>query len=333
MEINAINITHINSNSYPLIWEEESSTFDDLFLKFEQIWRYLGKINSMTRSLLNASIRITHPLTLGGRNLDAKIFSLITKLKLFSIIDVTYNLSAIPSVAEKIFKNYQLSDYEGVALSSLSCLLISLDTVDSLGTFINAFLDVNSLTPVAFFSNIGMPLALGMITLGFVSRLIQVIKTDQLFTRFSQASSQIENREQHLNLFLEQEIGLTVEEMHALSPGDRTALLEQKRTLLLRAAPLEVVVEMENLLELFKDNQMAENMHGRLEGSLNKIAFLLSKKTIVDIGSMIANCLSFIGLSLFFTAVMPAIPFCFLALSFFIKVLLVAYQDYILPQS
>jgi len=95
--------------------------------------------------------------------------------------------------------------------------------------------------------------------------------------------------------------------------------------------PSEVVVELESLSKLFKDNGTVAP--DEIDRHLNKIAFQLTKKLRIDGGNMLSNCMSFIGLALFFTSVFPAVPFLILALSYLLKILLVAYQDFAKPPS
>lgn len=275
----------------------------------EHVWSYLGKLVILTRHALNITVKTCQRLAMCC-SLNRRILNAVTRLKLFSIVSVPFSIFSVHSTAQKLFKSFHLRDKEGIALTSLSLAIIATDIVDSLATFTNAALTTLSKAPVALFSTLGMPIAYALIGMGSVSRTIQLIKTYSLFKEFQKAG-----KRETLEQFLEAKLGVEKQ-------------LEKKRAALLRAAPSDVVKEFEKIAELLKDNRrLTEKEASALLKSLDKISLLLKKKMIADAANLMANILSFIGLTLFLFTVPPVTPFIFLAASMLLKISTLAFQD------
>lgn len=303
--------THINTQK-----SEDKKPLPHLakrvFESSEHIWSYLGKLVILTRHALNITVKTCQRAALCC-SLNRRILTAVTRLKLFSIVGVPFSIFSVHSAAQKLFKSFDLRDKEGVLLGSLTIALIATDIVDSLATFINAALAALSKAPVALLSTLGMPIAFALIGMGSASRTIQLIKTYSVFKEFQKAE-----KGQGLEQFLKAQLGSWELQM----------LKEKKRAALLRAAPAEVVKEFERIEELLKDQRkLTEKELAALGKSLDKISQLLTKKMIVDAANLMANILSFIGLTLFFFTVPPVTPFIFLAASMVLKISTLAFQD------
>jgi hypothetical protein len=270
-----------------------------LYRKSEHAWSYLGKIVLLSRHLLNATVKTCHRLTLSCHQLDTKVVAAIVRLKLLSIVGVPFTLFDMRATAGKIFKSLQAKDAEGVALGSLSFVVMSGDVVDSLATFINAVCGVAANTSVPLLSAIGMPLAFGLVGLGSLSRTIQMAKTYALYKNLK---------------------GQDLQELWKLKEKSREALL--------RSAPAPVVAEIEKLLALLQPGKQltVEEAQELLKG-LDRIRLKLMKKMGIDVANLVANLLTFVGLSLFFTPLPPVAPFIFLAASLGLKLATLAFQD------
>ena len=145
-----------------------SNLVKKVFAACEHVWSYLGKVATLTRHLLNITIKTCHRLSMCC-DFNTRVLSVITRLKLLSLVSVPFSIASIQTVAHKLINSFRLSDGEGVALASLSLTLIATDIVDSLTTFVNATLAIASKAPVKLFSTIGMPLAFTLIGLGTLS--------------------------------------------------------------------------------------------------------------------------------------------------------------------
>jgi hypothetical protein len=316
--------------------------------KVESIWNYAGKLVMLTRHSLNLSLKVCHRLTLGCRNIDAKVLRVITKLKLFSIVGVPFNLLSIKPLAEKIFKNYALGDKEGAALTGLSLTIIAIDIVDSITTFINAISTLATNSSISILSAMGMPLSFGMVGLGSISRIIQLAKTHAIFKKIQHRGSLDQTLSQSLpalNRFLKENFdvsnleidvlmagrrleGLSQEEIEAVKQKEIEKFKAKKKAVLARSTNPEIVAELEKIYELNqRSSPLTVDQAKELISRVNRLQFFFKKKMTLDIGHLIANSLTLIGLSLFYLPLPPLLPFLFLALSVIVRLAFLAYQD------
>jgi len=354
---------HIDHSASPSKVKRLNDIAHKAFNTSDHVWGYLGKILILTRHLLNVSVRTCHYLTLGCRNLDKRIFDLINRLKLFSIVGIPFTLASIHSTAKKIFKSYQLQDTEGVALNGLSLTMQAGDVVDSTTTFVNASLIAASQTPVALFSAIGMPLAFGMLGLGSISRIIQIAKTHLLQASLKKevieenqacSSYNYKGKVKNTKMFLEKRVGVTEQDLQQIAKALKEAqnkglsrqeveelkqkellkLKEKKKSDLLRFAPPEAVALFDDLYAQFaKQTSLTEKQTEEMLTKIDKLSSLLDKKMKTDIASLVANLLALVGLCLFFATVPPALPFLFLAVSFILRIAILGYQDWTKKKS
>lgn len=314
-----------------------------VFTKTEKIWSYLSLAGAFARSSLNASIRIFNRFGLGCRNLDGRITNIITHMKLMSFISLPFGISSVISASQKVFRSIQLRDGEGIALSSLSFVIITKDLIDTLGTAVNTVRTLTNLAPVAFLSALGTPFGFSLSALGSISRIIQIVKTQSLAKAIFQnvdVSADSKEKVDALRKFAIERLDITDKEKAQLldpkeaadSPANK-ALIERllvvKEAALLRAAPPEAVKELKAILEILKSGaalsvEEAQDVAIRLD----KVLFSLSKKTKLDVAYLLCNILTLIGLSLLHVAAVPAaLPFCFIATSFLLRILCHIYQD------
>lgn len=284
-----------------------------VFDSCEHAWSYLGKMVILTRHSLNITVKTCQSIALCC-SLNRRIVMAVARLKLFSIVAVPFSVVSVRSAAQNFFKSFHLRDKEGIAIAGLSLALIATDIVDSLATFTNAALAAISKSPIALLSTWGMPMAFALVGMGATSRTIQLVKTYNLFQEFQKAGKS-KNFEQFLNV--------------KLAHSDVKKLKEAKRAALLRATPIEVVQEFEKIAELLKDQggALTEKEVAALFKSLEKVSKLLRKKMAADAANLMANVLSFIGLTLFLLTVPPVAPFIFLAASMLVKISTLAFQD------
>jgi hypothetical protein len=268
------------------------------FKRFEYFWGYAGKAVATVRLFLTASLKTCSRFTLGCRQLDARVLRVTTRMQLFSIVSVPFNLANLHSVTNKLHQSLKWHDAEGVALSSLSFTVISAEIISSTTTFINSALIVLEKTAIGLFAQIGMPLAFGVVGLGSISKTIQIAKTYFLI--------------KDLPTFLEKNL----EEA-------------KEMTKCLRFAPKEAIPLIEQLHQLFKNHKiLTKDQEEKVFKSLDKIHFLLRKKMDIEILGLFANALTFIGLCFFFVATAPAsLPFLFLSAAFIVRIATLIYQD------
>lgn len=81
-----------------------SSRMYAAFKRCERAWGYLGKSLLATRHFMNATVRSGRLLAIGCRGIQ-RIQMTVTRLKLFAIVSVLFNIAVIPSQIAKIGKH------------------------------------------------------------------------------------------------------------------------------------------------------------------------------------------------------------------------------------
>lgn len=322
--------------------------------KMESAWNYGGKFVMLTRHSLNLSLKVCHRFTLGCRNLDAKVLTVITKLKLFAIVSVPFSLLSIKSLVEKIFKNYALGDKEGAALTGLSLTVMAMDIVDSITTFVNAISTLATSSSISILSAMGLPLSFAIVGLSSISRIIQLAKTHAIFKKIQYRGSIDKTLSQSLpalNQFLKENFdvsnleinvlmagyrleGLSKEEIEALKQKEIEKFKAKKKAVLARSTNPEIMAELEKIYELNqRSSPLTVDQAKELISRANRLQFFFKQKMTLDVGHLIANAFTLIGLSLFFLPLPPVLPFLFLGLGVIVRLALLAYQDLARPPA
>lgn len=288
------------------------------YKKSDKAWSYLGKTMLFTRSVLNASLNSSR-FTWIPKGHEYKVSGVVTHLKVFSIIGVPLSIAAIPSTVQKIFKSFQLNDREGTALSSLSVVLILGDMLDTVGTFVNAAVALASKAPIQFFSVIGLPLAVGLVSLGSMTKAYQLIKTHQVYKKFNEkVLSQIDEntKPEEMQEAVRNFLGSKLED-------------ELKKAKFQRAIPSEVLEKLETLSELSDENYVLDTEEVRtIVKDLMEIKDKIKEKMTFDIASIVASIVTLIALCLMFTGAPIVIAFILLAVSMGFRLVLLLKQDF-----
>lgn len=266
--------------------------------RFENAWTYASKSFIVTRHFLNASIRSCRWFALGCRNLDHRVMSIVTKLKLFSIVSVHFNLAVLPAKVKELWKNIIWRDTQGVILGTLSITLITTDVIDSLATFTNAALQTLSFSAIGLLSDAGLPLAFTLIGIGSISRTIRLFYLKKL---------QAALKDQAIPDFLNKKLG-------SINSPDR--------------AKNESSFERQTnrqIMALIKKLEREQESQGAI---LKEVMTLLNKEIRIQILTLIANSLNFAGICLFLTPASPAVPFLLLGMGFSTRLGIQAYQDF-----
>ena len=299
-----MNLVTSHSISLPKIsFSKPRELLNDLPHKFSSIsysacehtWSYLSKIISLSRNTLNLTAASSK-----NNNFIYKTKLITTKLKLFSIINVPFNLVKLKLTAEKIFKSFQLSDREGVALSLLSFTHMAAETFDTTTGFVNTVLTLTATTVVKVFSTIALPLGFTVAGMGMVSKTIQLAKAANLYRNINKAAISGSDSKDKPKEFLEKKLG-TTKELSDLRATEKDptqieqaldTIKEKKRAALLRAAPKDVVNELEKLLIDTKKDSFNDSQSENISRSLDKIKYLLVKKMKVDSANIFASSIA-----------------------------------------
>ena len=305
---------------------------------FEKAWGYIGKINLVSRALLNAAARAPKFIHLAGENFPHQVKNVVTHLKLFSIVSVPLSLLSLKATSEKLLKSFFLNDKEGMALAALSFTILAADTFDSITTFVNAALSLASVGPIESLAATGLPVAYLLVSLGTISRTIQIAKSFNLHQAIGKEMD-VQSKAS-LKDFLENKLGLKEIDQFLASIGDKPAneatlkqietIRERKKAALLRAASPEVYQNLETLFEWTKTSSLqnfTEDEAERVFHKLEEIQHQLQKKMEVNLLGLLANFIGLSSLILVSLGTGGILTFLLTALGFATRLLAVAYND------
>ncbi|MBN9377239.1 MAG: hypothetical protein BGO14_09100 [Chlamydiales bacterium 38-26] len=323
--------------AFPPIPKKQSvaHVFNVIAKHAEHVWSYLGKISLISRQILNATSTSIRLMCHQGKDIKGTLKSVITHMKLLSIVGVPFSILDVKNLAIKIFHDFLNRDKEGIILSTLSVTILLADIFDSLTTFVNSVLAAASV-PISILASVGMPLAYVMSGLGIVLRTIQIARGAHFYKEVKhQLLSKDKFKDRNvLQNFLEKKLGIDKERhFHNNHPHDIKNLERLKarnKAALLRSAPAEAVKELRFLFSLL-ENDSTKNLDDQLlkqiSNSLEKIQHHLRKKLRVDLLSLLANLITTTALILFTIGTGGAAPFILLATSITVRLSIVIYQD------
>ncbi len=282
------------------------------YAQCEHFWSYGGKLMILARNCL----QVLAKTFLSEGSSPCRIKTVVTHLKLFSIVGVPFSLVDLHSSLLKLFNSVILKDGEGITLGSLSVTTISADALDSISTFINSCRAVVSQNPIPFFPTWGIPLGFLMAGSGTVSRTIQIAKSLQLYQKISPREfSDIKYLNKDL-IYKDLKKRLGIEE--GISPS-----LSRK----LPKDAIEVLQKLLSALENCTDTFFTDLEALEVLTSLKKIRNYLEKKMIVDIVGITANIIVIIALVFFSIGSANASPFLLMVLAFSLRLISLVYQD------
>lgn len=311
------------------------------YAQFEHIWSYGGKICLLIRHSLNTLANNAHVVSLAGKNFTQNVSHITTRLKILSIISVFFNLKNLKTTAQKIIKDIFSKNLEEISLNTLSFTIISADIVDSITTFINAILTLSSATPVSLLSSIGKPLAIIISSFGTVSRTIQIAKSLNLYKKIDNTIKSEKNLDKNsLKAFLEEVLGISQELKNLMEiPSNQQThkqlkqlknLKERNKAAILRAAPIEAVKDLENLLSILSNDDeeiLSIKKQDAIFNILKNIQKHLIKKVKVNLLGILANLFTLTAITLFTITSLSSFPFALITISFAIRLASLFYQD------
>lgn len=286
-----------------------------IYDKAEHVWSYLGKTIILTRQLMNAATKSRKWINFLGQDLLGRFQKTITRLKLFSIVSVPFNLVSLKSISEKIFKNYTINDMEGVRSGSLTATIIAIDVFDSISTFVNAVLELSARVPIASLSALGIPSGFAMSGLGTISRSLQITKICQVYKSISNVQKAMREA------FLEKKLGVNQIRANLSAP------LTEK---VLKALPGDIESQLRKLNQLINNESTETFTPDQLKEISQILAGIqgtIKKKFVVEGLGIFANTLNISALSLICLGTVSSQPFLLMASCYFTRILSLAYQD------
>lgn len=319
-----------------------SSRFKNLsYSNCEYFWSYFGKITLLTRNLLNAAARSAYVIANTGKDFPQLLKNITTKMRLFSIVSVSFSIKDVSLTAKKILNSLVLRDPEGVALSTLSFTIIATDVIDSFQTFINTSLTLTFVNPNLIFTSLGLPFGYTMSGLGVISRTIQVAKAANLYRNINNKIN-AENglKKEFLLQFLEETLGISEElkSLRSLAPGELSEAQRDKmqrindknKADIIRAAPMAAVKEMEKLIEILQETSDTKLSTEQMEQTLKSLQTIqqhIVKKIRVDMLGIVANLFNLTALILFTLGSVTALSFVLKSIAFSIRLGALYHQD------
>lgn len=301
-------------NLYPTI--QVKTNLKKIYQKADYTWSYLGKVIILTRHLLNAASKSCQLISLLGNDLPERVKKTTTHLKLFSIVGIPFSLNSLKSTSEKIFKNYQANDKEGVLLSSLSFTIVAIDLFDSTTTFVNTALELSARAPIASLSALGLPLGFAMSGLGTLSRIIQVAKACHVYRSVANV------RKEMLEVFLDKQ--LSINQIQAKIAAPLT-----EKTLKTISGEIELKLrKLHGLINGDKSEPFTDKQKNEISQILDDIQGDMKKKLVIEGMGIFANTLTISALYLFCLGSASSTPFLLLASSFSMRISSLLYQDF-----
>lgn len=276
-----------------------------VYKRFEKTWSYAGKVLLLARHIFNTVLNSCRWIALSCE--ARKGFqNAALRLKIFSIVSVPLNMTAMPAMYRKVMKNVHWDYPKGVALSSLSAVLLAADTFDSLTTFVNATLQITSRPTIGWMSSLGMPLAYSIVGIGTIVRIVKIRDVSGLLGEMELCKklSREELKEALTNLLQRK---VVLEEM-------RAAMLEQRGN----AKVVRLIEALEGLLATDEAD---------IAQILREIVEVLKRERGIQTGYLVSNLISAGALSTFSLPGVPFVPFILLAISMTMRIGLQVYQD------
>lgn len=194
-----------NSNTPSITWKKVGDVVKKVFDFFENVvWKYIQQIVG------NLAKRVLKVISLTCTELAGKLSPIITRLGIVSAVSLILTLKGIPKSVESLIQKINLHDHEGTVFSALSLALTPLDALDSLITTMEALTAFGVVPQIAFFSLIGLPLAIGLSCYGAIKSVYDLI-VNSIELHFIPKTLTAENREE-VQIYLEKKIGITSEE-------------------------------------------------------------------------------------------------------------------------
>lgn len=290
------------------------------YAECEHFWSYAGKLNLLLRNFLNASARSPMIVFFAGNAFPCTVKSLVTRMKLLSMISVPFSLVDVTSIFKKINNSLLINDKEGVGLSSLSLMMTISDAVDSFSTFINSLLIVTKGNPIQIFSLLGLPLGFIIAGTGTVSRTIYIAKALNLYRNI---------QPEHFFKIGYIDKSVLKKELEAMIGIDNVSN-EQKKAIVSRLIPKDAMPAFEQLVSMLEANDGSVFSEQELDEVFKCLANIrkdLEKKMKIDIAGIFANLLVISALVLFSIGVSNAHPFLLMGTAFTIRLISLAYQD------
>lgn len=300
--------------------------------KFEKIWSYAGKSLLATRHTINSILRSCRWIALTCESKQS-LKHLVVRLKIFSIVSVPLSLASLPALFQKVMNNVHWKDGKGTVLSSLSVAILLTDAFDSITTFASAAIQLANKPAIGWMSNLGMPLAFSIVSVGSIVRLTKLKDISGLLSKVDKNLIADLTAKKHtpdelkvlLNRFVD-------EKLPYRKMKDETTLSvlqdakKHNEAVLERQSNSKVVKLVTALAaELDSDEEWSEEKTQQIMKQLKEIAGVLKKERGVQTGYLISNLMSAGALSLFSLPGTPAVPFVLLAMSTLLRISMQAY--------
>jgi hypothetical protein len=277
------------------------------------VWPYI-------REGISIAKRTMKVITLACTELQAKLTPVIAKMGILSAISVFLTLKSFPSHVKSLIEYIKNKDEEGIAFAVLTLITDPIELLDSMMTFLDGLSAFDLVPTIAFFSLIGMPLAIGLLGYSIVKGLYNVIRCGIDLNALPKSLK--EEDLEKFKTYLEEKIEVTAKEKDKivakhkdhegnlnLKKIDREIkiLKDRKKNILTRHTDVKVYNIMKNLLAHLNSEEADINTANKALGDAKKI---MTRKIVVNsigIGANVAIVTTLVS-SLIFPISVYAIP-------------------------
>jgi hypothetical protein len=303
------------------------SRFKALSLKEkEQKSSYIVKAVSAGRCALNL---LASSSFLEGTRMSEAMKWWAKKAKIVSVISIPFSGFRVQAALEKTAKSIDIDDHEGVLVNSLAVASSSADTLYSVSSVFNAFLDIIGSRPIQILADISMPLSFFMSGIDISSRTMQMSKVSKLYQEIDpalflrQESTSMDDLRRRLQRRLDiRKEAKSLKRLASTSKERVQILTDRMDAKFSRLVPKSSQGDMKQLFEWLSVNGKKPLTHKQRQifaGVLQKIRFDLEKKMAEDAIMMVAALVGVVSLTFFCMQGMGCLPYAIQMISTVIK--------------
>ncbi len=315
MNVEMLNFNFLPGSEWP---SEVISRFEALsYEQCEQMSVCIGKTISSSRGILNM---LGYSFFLEGTNLSSWMITTAKKAKIFSGLSIPFSAFKAKAALAKTTKSIAIDDGEGALINSLGLAATSAGTLDSVGTFTNAFRNViMGKGPISLFADMTLPIGFFVSGIDITSRSFQLSKASKLYQEIDPSIFLKEEAVSmdHLRRKLQRRLGIrqeakSLKRLASASQGSPQTLEDRKIAKLKRVVPEKTQEDVNKLFDYLSTREkqpLTAKERKEVATSLQKIRLGLEKKMAEDTILMVGAFVGVVALVFFCMNGMGALPY------------------------
>lgn len=206
------------------------------------VWPYIEKSGTIAKQTFTIVV-------ITACSLKDKLGKIIPVIGLMSGLSFVLTLLSIPGSAEKLAKNIALEDHEGTLLKALGIVVDGGAAVDYLGSFINSLSNLGAIPQIAFFSLIGLPLAVALLGYSSIAGTYGLIRRGIVF--HSMPKSVTKDNVDAVKQYFDKKLGISETER-----GIIQTTIEKKRAIIQKTVEKKHAKESSEEIEKLVNNEI-----------------------------------------------------------------------------